>query len=737
MPAAGVYKKEIDLSLFIEISSDLVLGAVHTFSKGPVNERTLITNSGALETTFGRPIDDDIHGQGFFGLREFLRNANQAYVMRVESNVNPALTPKTSLVGGTDDFLVTGADGDVAAPGNVFDSSGSLFQTAGLVSGDVLQIESGTLNLGFYVIDAVTSETQLTLIKTLVVEATLDFTVWTSKAGEAADGATGSQYSRLFTSSGSTFITDSIKSGDVLHINDTSDPGDNGFYVVQNVTGETTLTVNRDWFEGENTVLEFTIYKDNHPDMEDGSTATDGEFLSSLAQFELHNVKAGDLLLIEDDVDLDNNGTYVITGLKTGVESTTLEVNTRAWTTSNTNLKYRVLPCPITFEGESPGTWGNGFTISSGVNAVDPLLTDISLFDTSGALLETVGGVDQTNIVEEYVANSSYLVPTVVTGRLGPAISSTGTMNGGDNGTTGITDADYIGLGTNGLQSFKSVEEITIDLLMIPGQSSQNIGDALLNMAEVTRGDCMAIVDPPDWPTVSSVTDAINWHNGQGGLGRTTSLNSSHAALFWTWQLIYDPFNDKDRWTAPSGHASSVWAQSQNATYPWFAPAGLRRGKVKGSKGLRHSPDSGEQAALQASGQSVNPIVQFIKEGIHVWGQKTLFRAPTALNRINVRRMLLFIERAVLNASKYLVFEPGDEATDREFIRLVTPLLEYVRDNRGLREFLVVAASTDFIREQNKALFKIFTKPTKAAEIIEIQFVLTSQTASFEELLAA
>ena len=158
---------------------------------------------------------------------------------------------------------------------------------------------------------------------------------------------------------------------------------------------------------------------------------------------------------------------------------------------------------------------------------------------------------------------------------------------------------------------------------------------------------------------------------------------------------------------------------------------------MKGATELRLSPDQGGRNALQGPSANVNPIVKFIPEGIHVFGQKTLFRLTTALNRINVRRMLLFVERAVLSASKSLVFEPGDEALDREFIRLVTPLLEFVRDNRGLIEFLVVAASTDFIREQNKALFKIYIRPTKAAEVIEIQFILTSQTVSFDELLAA
>jgi phage tail sheath protein FI len=177
-------------------------------------------------------------------------------------------------------------------------------------------------------------------------------------------------------------------------------------------------------------------------------------------------------------------------------------------------------------------------------------------------------------------------------------------------------------------------------------------------------------------------------------------------------------------------------AQSENQTYPWFASAGLRRGKLRGASDIRLSPDDGQRNAMQTGGNSVNPIVKFIKEGIHFYGQKTLLRSSSALNRENVRRLLLFLERGILEAARQIVFEPGDEATDREFIRLATPVLEFAQDNRGLREFLVLAASTDTDRDNQKLVFQIFIKPTKAAEVIEVQFILTSQTANFAELIA-
>ncbi|MCG8433066.1 MAG: hypothetical protein MJA83_03415 [Gammaproteobacteria bacterium] len=740
MPAAGVFKKEIDLSLFTEISSELVLGIVSPFQKGPVNTRTFISNGGDLESTFGKPIDNDVTGQGFFAAREYFRNGNQAFVVRAESATNPAVAPQAALQGVSDFVVATNTDGATSIPATrTLTSAGSNFVTAGVVVGDTLQVETGT-DSGFYRIVTVAA-TVLTIDRDWPVGSNSGetFSVHSSLEFSAADGATGLAASRQFTSATATFQTNLVQAGDVLEIVDVSTPGDNGFYVIAAVTGETTLLLNRDFPTGSLTALTYNVFGGNHPDGADGDTSTNGVFVSAGAQFQLHGVQAGDILVIDDTVDTGNNGNFLITGLQSGSEDTTLEVNVGTWPGGAlTNLDFRVLPGSVTLPGESPGEWGNGFTVRTLASGSDPNTKfDLQVRDQGGFVVETVFALDLTNVVAEMAANSVFFpTVTVPTGRRGPAIEFLNTLNGGENGTTGLTDADLIGSTTTGLQLFKNIEEVVVDVLLIPGYSqSQAVGDALVNMAEQTRGDCMAIIDPPDFPTVNSVQDVIDWHNGQGGFGRTTSLNSSHAATYWTWQEIFDPFNNVDRFTAPSGHAVSVWAQSDNAAERWFAPAGLRRGKVTGSQDVRESPDQGERTALQV-GANVNPIVNFVQEGIHVFGQKTLLRTTSALNRLNVRRMLLFAERAILDASKTLVFEPNDPTLDREFIALVTPLLEFIQSARGLTEFLVQSATTDLDRANNRAVFQIFIKPTTTAEVIEIQFILTAQTASFQELAA-
>ena len=568
-----------------------------------------------------------------------------------------------------------------------------------------------------------------------------DFTIWTAKREAGVDGATGAQAGRTFTSAGSTFLLNGVAAGDILAIEDPSggDPEDNGFYAIESVTGETALVVNRQWREGDLTGLTFTIYGPNHPAAADGDTTVDGEFSSATAQFALHKVAKGDILIVEDVTDTANNAEYYIEGLKAGSTDTTLLVNVGTWPASLAALSYRVVPGVISLEGESKGSWINDFISRTRPNSNSGLQFDLEVVDVGGFVIETLFGLDTANVVSEVTDNSATLVASVNVGdRDGPGIQYTATYNGGEDGTTGLSDADLIGnsLLKTGLQAFSNIEEVEVDILMIPGYDSQNIGDALLTMAETIRGDCMFIADPPDFPTVSSVQDVIDWHNGVGGFGRTTALNSSHGALYWSWLQIFDPFNNKDRFTAPSGHASSVWAQSENQTQPWFAPAGTRRGLVKGANLVRLSPDAGERKAMQV-GANVNPIVKFIQKGIVVFGQKTLLRTTSALNRVGVRRMLLFLERSSVNAVKPIVFDPNDPATDREIVRVLTPLHEFVQDNRGLREFLIVPSSTDLNRANNKNVTRIFIKPTTAAEVIELQFILTAQNANFEELLAA
>lgn len=742
--SAGAFKKELDLSLYTEIASNLKVGLVGTFNKGPFT-RTLITNVPQLESTFGKPIDSDTYCQGFFAAREYLRRGNQLYVVRVESTANASVKAEGSIQGVSNESLDSGDDGVTSIPATreFTPAVSPTFVTIGVQIGDVLEIAdvSSADDNGFYVITAV-AETKVTVDRDWPTGSlnSLTYTIWTSKREEGTNGATSVPATREFTSVGATFQTNGVEAGDILYIYDGVTTDDNGYYVIDSVDSETKVTVDRNFPVGSKSSLDYTVYGYNHPDMADGDTSVDGEFSSATASFDSHGVVAGDILVIEDAVDTGDNGVYTISGLKVGSEETVLEVENATWTTGSlTNLSFRVLPGCILFSGATNGTWCTGYDVALQVNSYDGSKFDVLVYDENDFLLETIYSTDFASIATD-MSSSDYLTAAVVAARAGPGLPGSCTLSGGDDGYTSIVAADYIGSSSAyGMQLFSNPEAIDIDVILCPGVSTQAVGDALISLAE-DRGDCMTIVDPPFNATVDAPGEAIDWHNGTGGYGRTAAINSSYGAFYWSTLKVYDSYNAVTRELAPSAAAIGVWAQSQNASFLWFAPAGYKRGKVTGATDVYYSPSLGERTAMQTNSNSVNPIVNFETDGIVVFGQKTLLRTSSALNRINVRRMMLYLEKQALASVKNLAFDPNDEFTWREVIRLIEPLCEYIEANRGMNDFLVVcdeSTNTEAVQEANKVVARIFVKPTKTAEIIELVFAVTSQSADFTELLAA
>jgi hypothetical protein len=742
--SAGAYAREIDLSLYAETLTQTILGMSHTFNKGPIGTPTLVTNIDRLLSLFGEPIDPSDSAtacQGWFAAREYLRKGNKLYITRCESSATPAEYAAQSIQGTCDDSITTGtADTGTSIPATkTLTDTGATFDTDGVLVGDVVEIDDSEdpEDNGFYTITNVAA-TILTVNRDWPVgsKANLDYTVWSAKKDGGATGVTSVPETREFTVTGAKFLSN-VTAGDLLEIVDVSSDDDDGVYEIVTVDSDTTVTVDRDWPVGSLTALTFTIYGSNSAGAT-GSTATDGEFLDASAKFDDHGVQAGDILYINDAVDSGDNGYYFITGLKSGSLDTTLEVNEVEWPEGSlTGLTYTVLPGAVKLQGATKGTAYKGLKLYPFVNANDPTKFDLETRDSTGSLiLERVFAMDAATAITVMLANSGYWTASDLANRGEPCPGKIFDVSGGDDGYTGITDSNYIGnllLGT-GLRSFRNPEKIDINLLICPGVSSQNVQDELISLSE-KRADCLAIPDPPDWASVDTVQEILNFHNGT--YVRTTALNTSYGALYWTWQQVYDEYHEVNVWTAPSGHVAMAMANNDNLQAPWFAPAGLKRAKLVGSTEVRYSPDQDDRDALGGPGARVNPIVKFVGDGTYIFGQKTLTTTTSAVNRVNVRRMLLYAEKVIATAARILIFDPNDTVLEREFKQLVEPVLDDILTRRGIREYSIVVATTDTDRDNNKAVFKLLIKPTKAAEIIEIQFALTSQGADFQELLAA
>lgn len=744
MASPGVYPTEVDLSLYTSIEASTYFGVVGTFNKGPLDTVTLITSFPELIQNFGTPFSGGT-AHAWYACREYLRRGNKLKVVRVDSAATPSVTAKGNVRGYySNPVPLDGPHADITTAGAGTATSAALFtfRTDNVKPGDILHITAGA-DTGYWEIGVVNSELVVTCV---------GITAWPSGGAGAqtaevisglrqslADGATSTPALRTFTSATGRFAhataSNHVQVGDILLINDIAPTdGDNGLYVVESV-GATTVVVNRDWPVGSLANLTYQIYT-WIASGDDGATAGPANTIVSATtwnnDFVTKGVVAGDMLVVNDAVDTGNNGTYYITN----VAATTLTVH-KNFPQALTGLTFYVYPSAVKFAAYYTGDYGDDLELYVTANAGAPnTAIDLEVRE-NGVMVEKWFGTTYTTIATDLAA-STYIVPTQIAGRGGIPANHDTDMMGGGNGTAGIVDADYIGVSGTGLQLFASAEAEEVDILAVPSVYSQAVGDALVAIAEA-RQNCMVLCDTPPWATVDTPTEATQWHNGQGGFGRTTAISSSFACVYWPEVYVYDEYNAAYYYTSPAGFVAAAWANSDKISYKWFAPAGGVRGKIVGAAGTRMVPSQGQRDYMQQGTNAVNPVVNFVGEGIMLYGQKTCLRTTTALNRINTRRMLIWIEQNGAKVLRNFVTDPNDATTWRAVKGVLDPLLRYVKANRGISDYLIVcdASNNTAITMANYQLIvEVFLKPIPAAEEIKVRFVLTAQDANFEELIS-
>ncbi len=331
---------------------------------------------------------------------------------------------------------------------------------------------------------------------------------------------------------------------------------------------------------------------------------------------------------------------------------------------------------------------------------------------------------------KRYVGNikSKYITVTVLDTTKAPK-SGTFQLTGGSDDLANLSSAEIIA----GLQTFLS-ENYDVNILCAPGWSDAAVINEGLSICQ-QRADCMYIADPPIGLTPQEVVD---WHNGAGAWsGQHQAFNSSYGALYWPWLKVYDSFSRREIWVPPSGFVAGVYAYNDTVAEPWFAPAGFVRGKLIKPLAIEHNATQGERDLLYGTPNAVNPIVNFRGDGIVIWGQRTLQRKPSATDRVNVRRLLLYARKVIATSVKYMTFEPNDPQTWRRWVNLVQPFFEDIKDRRGVYDFKVVCdetTNTPQTIDRNEMHGYILLKPTKTAEVIVNHFRILSTGANFDEI---
>jgi phage tail sheath protein FI len=225
----------------------------------------------------------------------------------------------------------------------------------------------------------------------------------------------------------------------------------------------------------------------------------------------------------------------------------------------------------------------------------------------------------------------------------------------------------------------------------------------------------------------NAFSDSIAQANTQAQL-----IDSNMAATYYPWVKTVDVNTNKLIAVPPSVLLPGVFAANDRVAAEWFAPAGLNRGGLLGAVSVQNRLTQSEKDSLYEN--KVNPIVQFPGQGIVVFGQKTLQDKPSALDRINVRRLLLTVRKYIASTSRYLVFEQNTATTRNRFLNIVNPYLESIQQRQGLYAFRVVMDDTNNtpdVIDRNIMKGSIFLQPTKTAEFIQIDFNILPTGAAF------
>ena len=381
----------------------------------------------------------------------------------------------------------------------------------------------------------------------------------------------------------------------------------------------------------------------------------------------------------------------------------------------------------ISLECLELGTYYNGTTVEVSAGTTSNTY-NILVKSSRGNTLESIKEIEFSSLTAGYT--SKYFKVSAVNASADELVAGIFTFSGGNDGIADISPADYI-TAANSLIP----ETIDMNLFSVPGVSDAEVITAMLAIAE-NRGDCLYLVDPPKGLDRDGVE---KWHNG-GDEYDHSAFNSSYGALYYDWLTIYDSVNKVRVVVPPSVAVAASIAYSDRISEPWFAPAGLNRGIIRGVLNTATTLSRGDIEHLYSNGNAVNAIYDDPQVGLVIWGQRTLSRTNTALDRINVRRLLNYLKRVVVAACNYMTFEPNDRVTWNNFSMKVTPVLEGIKNKRGIYEYKVIKGETIVTSgdiDDYRMPCMILIRPTKAAEEIPVYFTITSTGADFNEVLEA
>lgn len=381
------------------------------------------------------------------------------------------------------------------------------------------------------------------------------------------------------------------------------------------------------------------------------------------------------------------------------------------------------------FKGNDAVTSTFGFHLSVNASSVidyDFQTTPYDLEGSNKGALEDLGarkftfavcgGFDGWDIYRNVRTNSDGFI-------LGRSVYNSNIITSGGVFSNAVGNSDYYAFLT-AYDTFSNPEAVDINVFTTPGINFFEHGSLttrVIDMIERDRADSLYVINSPN---VSSVDEVV------GDL-ESIGLDTNYSATYWPWIQIRDNDNSTQLFIPPTGEVLKNIALTDNVAYPWFAVAGYSRGLVSSIKAHKKLTLDDRDELYR---NRINPIATFSDTGTIIWGNKTLQVRESALDRINVRRLLLRARKLISAVAVRLLFDQNDEQVRSEFLRLVNPILDAIKRERGLTEFRVVVSNDPEDFDTNTLRGKIYIQPTRSLEFIDVEFILTPTGASFENI---
>ena len=286
-----------------------------------------------------------------------------------------------------------------------------------------------------------------------------------------------------------------------------------------------------------------------------------------------------------------------------------------------------------------------------------------------------------------------------------------------------------------GANQFEIPERYLINLFATPGIDYVNqtmLTNEILDMIEDKRQDTFYVVTTPDKPYGSSdaVEDMYSSQDVAENL-EDTVIDTYYASTYYPWVKKFDEENNKYIFLPPTKDVLRNMADVDNKSYPWYAPAGTERGNVDATRTRFYAKLEDEDNVYDGR---INPLKTFSKEGILVWGNKTMYTEDTPMNRVNVVRLMLYMKRLISESVRSLIFEPNDTTLVKQFDSIVHPILSQIKTDRGITDFRLQESQTPEQMDAHEMSATIWVKPTPVLEYLELDFVVTPQGISFDNL---